>query len=78
MDHAAYHVIYVDKRVSQDLDGKHLQKSGPDVSKIRKRGSWVDRKPDCFDIILTEDAEVRNNLKSILATFDGGMSLQTR
>lgn len=78
MDHAAYHVVYVDKRVSQDLDGKHLQKNGPDVIKLRKQGSWVDRKPDCFDIILTEDAEVRNNLKSVLTNFNGGTSLRVR
>ncbi len=78
MDHAAYHVVYVDKRVSRDLDGKHLQKNGPDVVKLRKQGSWVDRMPDCLDIIVTEDVEVRNNLKSILTTFDGGMFLRLR
>ena len=74
MDHAAYHVVYVDKRVSHGLDGKHLQKNGTADVKLRKQGSYVDRKPDCFDIILPETEEVRNNLKSILTTFNGGTS----
>ena len=76
MDHAAYHVVYVDKRVSRDLDGKHLQKIGPADVKLRRQGSYVDRKPDCFDIILPETEEVRNNLKSVLTTFNGGTSLE--
>ena len=74
MDHAAYHVVYVDKRVSKDLDGKHLQKNGSASIKVRKQSSRVDRELDCFDIILPETEEVRNNLKSILTTFNGGMS----
>ncbi len=73
MDHAAYHVVYVDTRVSKDLDGKHLQKNAPADVKLRKKGSWVDRKPDCFEIIRPEAEEVRSNLKSILTTFNGGM-----
>ena len=72
MDHAGYHVVYVDKRVSQDLDGRHLEKNVPDIVTLRKQGSWIDRKPDCFDIILPEAEEVRNNLRAILTTFNGG------
>ena len=78
MDHAEYHIVYVDNRVSQDLDGKLVQKSessrsvGPNNYSDHK---WEDRNPECLKAILGEIEEVRNNLKSLLSVFNGGMSI---
>ena len=75
MDHAAYHVIYVDTRMSRELDGRHLQKSeiieACETSSPRI-GSWEDRNPDCLKSIIGEIEEVRINLKRILSHFNGG------
>ena len=78
MDHAEYHIVYVDNRVSRDLDGKLVQKSEPSRSDGAIKYSehtWEDRDPDCLKAILGEIEEVRNNLKSLLSIFNGGMSL---
>ncbi|KAL9130944.1 MAG: hypothetical protein Q9217_000990 [Psora testacea] len=74
MDHAAYHIIYVDTRISQDLDGKHLQKTATieaDEQSKRHEESWEERDPDCLKSILGEIEEVRSNLKRILSHFNG-------
>ena len=78
MDHAEYHIVYVDNRVSRDLDGKLVQKSESscaDGAKSNSEHMWEDRNPECLKAILGEIEEVRNNLKSILSMFNGGMSL---
>ena len=78
MDHAEYHIVYVDNRVSRDLDGQLVQKSEPSRSNGANNFSentWEDRNPDCLKAILGEIEEVRSNLKSLLSVFNGGMSV---
>ncbi|KAG8526913.1 uncharacterized protein KY384_008342 [Bacidia gigantensis] len=73
MDHAAYHVIYVDTRLSQGLDGKLVQKTEnalPGDSDSLGRLSWEDRNPECLKAILGEIEEVRTNLKRLLTHFN--------
>lgn len=75
MEYAAYHIVYVDNRVSQDLDGKHIQKSAstrPGGEYDYNEGTWEEQHPECLKSILGEIEEVRSNLKSILSIFDGG------
>ncbi|KAL9105113.1 MAG: hypothetical protein Q9163_000031 [Psora crenata] len=78
MDYAAYHVIYVDTRMSRNLDGKHIRKAETnhtDDTGNRRAGSWEDRNPECLKSILGEIEEVRTNLKRILSHFNGGKKL---
>lgn len=77
MDYADYHVVYVDNRVSRDLDGKLVQKSQSrrsDGGNNYSEDSWEDRNPECLKAILGEIEEVRSNLKIILSVFNGGKS----
>lgn len=77
MEYADYHVVYVDNRVSQDLDGKLIQNFSPDHSQnenVGKDSPWDDRIPECLESILGEIEEVRSNLRSLLSVFNGGMS----
>ena len=74
MEYADYHVVYVDNRVSQDLDGRLLQNSELDQSNIRKGETWEEQNPNLVTTIGGESAEVRSNLKSLLSVFNGGMS----
>lgn len=76
MEYADYHVVYVDNRVSRDLDGKLIQNSSPDHSQeenVHRDSSWDDRNSECLESILGEIEEVRSNLKSLLSVFNGGM-----
>ena len=78
MDYAEYHIVYVDNRVSRDLDGKLVQKSELSRSEGGNNDSehlWEDRNPECLKAILGEIEEVRSNLKSLLSVFSGGTSL---
>lgn len=78
MDYAEYHIVYVDNRVSQDLDGKLVQKSESsrlDGAKNSSEHLWEDRKSECLKAILGEIEEVRSNLKNLLSVFNGGTSL---
>ena len=78
MDYAEYHIVYVDNRVSQTLDGKLVQKSKSSHSARTKNNSedlWEDRDPECLKAILGEIEEVRSNLKSLLSVFNGGTSV---
>ena len=77
MDHAQYHIVYVDARVSRDLDGKLVQKSDSSRSDGANNYSgqmWEERNPECLKAVLGEIEEVRSNLKSLLSVFNGGMS----
>ena len=75
MDHAAYHVLYVDGRISQHLDGRYIQNEelgrggGRETEELQK---WEDRNPDCWKSILGEIEEIRVNLKRLLGHFEGG------
>ena len=77
MDYAEYYIVYVDNRVSRDLDGKLIQKS--ESSRLEGANnhsdhSWEERNPECLKAILGEAEEVRSNLQSILSVFNGGTS----
>ena len=74
MEYADYHVVYVDNRVSQDLDGRLLQNSEPNQSNIRRRETWEEQNPTLVTTIGGELAEVRSNLRSLLSVFNGGTS----
>lgn len=74
MEYADYHVVYVDNRVSQDLDGRLLQNSDPNQLNIRKGETWDQQNPALATTIGGEFAEVRSNLRSLLSVFNGGMS----
>ena len=78
MDHAQYHIVYVDARISQDLDGRLVQKSESSRSDGANKYSehlWEERNPECLKAILGEIEEVRSNLKRLLSVFNGGMSV---
>ena len=80
MDHAQYHIVYVDARVSRDLDGKLVQKSvssRSDGANSYSGQMWEERNPECLKAILGEIEEVRSNLKSLLSVFNGGMSVHS-
>ena len=75
MDHAAYHVVYVDSRLSQGMDGRHLQKTSrvsTDTGERQQDLSWEDYNPECMKAIIGEIEEVRTNLKRLLGQFNGG------
>ncbi len=75
MDHAAYHVVYVDNRANNDLDGKYLQRrrpGSPDGSELGRKESWEYRGSEYVELILMQIEEVRDNIKSILSNFNGG------
>ena len=76
MEHADYHVVYVDNRVSRNLDGKLIQNSLSHSSQgasISHDETWDDRNPECLKSILGEIEEVRSNLRNLLSVFNGGM-----
>lgn len=78
MEHADYHVVYVDNRISRDLDGRLIQKAvsnRSDGAGSWNEGSWEDRNPDYLKSVLGEIEEVRSNLKSLLSVFNRGMFL---
>lgn len=77
MDHAAYHIVYVDNRANGDLDGKYIHKTrvGPlDGADWENKDSRDSRSSEYVEMILPQVEEVRNNISSILTHFDGGMS----
>lgn len=80
MDYAEYHIVYVDNRVSRDLDGKLVQKSESERSDGANDSGvhmWEDRHPECLKAIIGEIEEVRSNLKSLLSVFNGGTSFRS-
>ncbi|KAL8836445.1 MAG: hypothetical protein Q9176_006299 [Flavoplaca citrina] len=71
MEYAAFHVLYVDKRISAHLDGTYLQQGTPG-SLARTDGSLrVDGRPDSFQEISSEITMVRDSLHTLLINFDG-------
>lgn len=77
MEHADYHIIYVDNRLSRELDGKLIQYSSQKRSQdvgFRKGSSSGDRNSVCLETILGEIEEVRCNLQILLSIFNGGTS----
>ena len=79
MDPAAYHVVYVDNRLGDDLDGKHIHKArhGPhDGTRVTQVDSWELRNSEYDELINRQTEEVRHNIKSLLLAFSGGTSLE--
>ena len=77
MEYADYHVVYVDNRISRDLDGKLIQKQSSYVPRgqhFQTNDTWDDRDPECLTSILGEIEEVRRNVRSLLSVFQGGKS----
>lgn len=73
MDYAACHVVYMDKRVSKDLEGRYFHRSVAtafDSAASRKDESSKDQ---TSDTLLREIEEVRISLQNLLSVFDGGM-----
>ena len=76
MEYADYHVVYVDNRVTRDLDGKLIQNSSSHSlqgAAVSYEETWDDRNPECLKSILGEIEEVRSNLRNLLSVFNGGM-----
>ncbi|KAL9604854.1 MAG: hypothetical protein Q9219_000302 [cf. Caloplaca sp. 3 TL-2023] len=73
MDHATFHIVYVDKRVSARLDGKYLHEVPRDQRAAEKASiPWTGQPSDCFQLISPEIAEVRESLGNLLSSFRGG------
>ncbi|KAL8813613.1 MAG: hypothetical protein Q9223_000255 [Gallowayella weberi] len=71
MEHAAFHVLYVDKRISADLDGKYLHGA---ASEFLSRSDWplkADRRSDPFRQIALESTMIQENLRTLLSGFNG-------
>lgn len=74
MEYADCHAVYVDNRVSRDLDGKLLQKSLDNLhDRNVHEGLSDDENSECLESILGEIEEVRSNLESLLSVFNGGV-----
>lgn len=79
MDPAAYHVVYVDNRLGDDLDGKHIHKSrlGPPAgTRVSHVDSWELWNSEHDDSMNRQTEEVLHNIKSILLAFSGGTLLE--
>lgn len=77
MEYADYHIIYVDNRMSRELDGKLIQRTSSDLrqeSLSTNEQSSGDESNECLKSILGEIEEVRSNLRSIFSVFNGGKS----
>lgn len=74
MDHAAFHIIYVDKRVSANLDGTYLHgiARGTPASEDLTFGRY--QRLSCYEQISTEVGVVQDNLGNLLSSFHGGKS----
>lgn len=72
MDHAACHIVYVDKRVSLNLNGAYLHGAAHDLPVEKDPDPRIDRQLDCFQRIASEIQAVRENLEKLLWNFRGG------
>ncbi|KAI4129065.1 MAG: hypothetical protein LQ338_002415 [Usnochroma carphineum] len=71
MDHAAFHIVYVDKRVSANLDGKYLHNAVRDSPAEKGLAFRTDQQLNCFQLISSEMGLVRDNLSNLLSSFRG-------
>ncbi|KAL8726015.1 MAG: hypothetical protein Q9166_006989 [cf. Caloplaca sp. 2 TL-2023] len=71
MEHAAFHIVYVDKRVSADLDGKYLYEAALESLAEKAWPLQVVRRSDCFQQISSEITMVQDNLRNLLSSFEG-------
>ncbi|KAL9605825.1 MAG: hypothetical protein Q9179_001011, partial [Wetmoreana sp. 5 TL-2023] len=72
MDHAAFHIVYVDKRVSAGLDGTYLHEAVLETPADNDRVADSDLSSCCAEQISSEIAVVRESLTNLLSCFDGG------
>lgn len=72
MEHANFHVVYVDKRASPNLDGRYLSRFAPESAQERQLENPQDAQLNCFEILDAEDGIVRHNLRMLLFSFQGG------
>ncbi|KAL8694436.1 MAG: hypothetical protein Q9218_000928 [Villophora microphyllina] len=70
MDHAAFHIVYVDKRVSAHLDGKYLHEPASGRS-VEGDPLEKEQRSDGFTQLSSEMAIVRANLSNMLLSFPG-------
>ncbi|KAL9006466.1 MAG: hypothetical protein Q9188_000774 [Gyalolechia gomerana] len=85
MDHAAFHIIYVDKRVSAGLDGKYLREIAPDLlagQELALPTDKADQQPNCFQQISSEIALLELDSDSpnqpTLVMLEGAMAVEDR
>ncbi|KAL9020991.1 MAG: hypothetical protein Q9185_001818 [Variospora sp. 1 TL-2023] len=71
MDHAACHIVYVDKRVSPNLNGAYLHGAAHDLPVEKDPDPRIDQQLDCFQRIASEIQAVRDNLEKLLWNFRG-------
>lgn len=79
MDHAAYHVVYVDTRVSQGMDGKYIRDHSiarHEGAKTRQEEIREDEHSESLTLISKEMDEIRCNIETMIAVFHGGTFLQ--
>ena len=69
MDHAACHVVYVDKRAREN---RYMKRPGPSSTSPEASNSYS-ASPSLHEIF-GELEEVRLNIGAILSIFNGGMS----
>ncbi|KAL8737794.1 MAG: hypothetical protein Q9181_001328 [Wetmoreana brouardii] len=71
MDYAAFHIVYVDKRVSAGLDGKYLHEAVLEPPADNDLVANSDRSSSCAEHISSEIAVVKENLINLLSCFNG-------
>lgn len=71
MDHAAFHVVYVDKRASQDLDGQYVQRPATESPSSAGSRQVEPQKDRTSELLLREIEDVRHNVRCILSIFNG-------
>ena len=74
MEYAAFHVVYVDKRISADLDGRYLRQVAPGALAATDSSLQANQPTNSFQEISSEITAVQDNLHTLLTNFDGGMS----
>ena len=75
MDHAACHIVYVDSRMSQALDGRQIPNVGARHNKRDEGGrdqQWEPYTPESLKMILGEIEEIRATLRGLLSHFNVG------
>lgn len=72
MDHAAFHIVYVDKRVGAHLDGQYICPSAPSPS-AERNPLGKEQESDSLKQLSSEITVVRANLNNLLSSFPGGM-----
>lgn len=75
MDYAAFHIVYVDKRVSNNLDGTYLKEPTHDLPAGKDVSLRKDQPPTYFQLVSSELEVVRDNINNLLTSFHGGTSI---